>query len=106
MDLEQTKTGLAKWETVTTAVKDTSSWSIGSTVETAASGSRRRQHAGARGSADGNRSNPDDSGVLLSEDGGKVRCRNGAGSFVMLHGVLSFLAAIPTIGFASQLHSE
>jgi len=39
VDLEQTKTGLAKWETVTTAVKDTSSWSIGSTVETAQSGS-------------------------------------------------------------------
>jgi hypothetical protein len=35
-DLEQTKTGMAKWETLTIAVNDTSSWSIGSTVETAA----------------------------------------------------------------------
>ncbi len=35
-DLETTKTGLAKWETLTTAVNDTSSWSIGSTVETGA----------------------------------------------------------------------
>ena len=34
-DLETTKTGLAKWETLTVAVTDTSSWSIGSTVLTA-----------------------------------------------------------------------
>ena len=36
VDLETTKTGLAKWETLTVAVYDTSSWSIGSTVETGA----------------------------------------------------------------------
>jgi hypothetical protein len=35
VDLETTKTGLAKWEDLTVAVKDTSSWSIGSTVELA-----------------------------------------------------------------------
>ena len=35
-DLETTKTGLAKWETLTVAVQDTSSFSIGSTVELAA----------------------------------------------------------------------
>jgi hypothetical protein len=34
-DLEQTKTGLAKWETLTVAVADTASWSIGSTIELA-----------------------------------------------------------------------
>jgi len=36
VDLEQTKTGLAVWKALGTAVKDTASWSIGSTVETAA----------------------------------------------------------------------
>ena len=36
VDLEQTKTGLAIWKALGTAVNDTASWSIGSTVETAA----------------------------------------------------------------------
>ena len=36
VDLEQTKTGQAMWDAITTAVKDTGSWSIGKTVETAA----------------------------------------------------------------------
>ena len=33
VDLEQTKTGLAIWKALGTAVNDTASWSIGSTVE-------------------------------------------------------------------------
>ena len=36
VDLEQTKTGLAIWKALGTAVNDTASWSLGSTVETAA----------------------------------------------------------------------
>ena len=36
VDLEQTKTGQAMWDAVTLAVADTGSWSIGSTVEVAA----------------------------------------------------------------------